>query len=114
MNFFSYFLRMCDAALCLVWNSSSAFEAPLQALKEELAAGKPVFQQLVHNYLVQNQHRVRVEMKPDAEMEARRVEAETAWLAQVKASMTAEELREVREGRSDCSSSSTLVIKACT
>lgn len=73
------------------------FEAPLAELKAELAAGKPVFQKLLSDYLVKNLHRVRVEMKPDFDMEGRRVAKEQEWLDSVKSSMSAEELKEVME-----------------
>lgn len=48
-------------------------------------------------YLIDNQHRLKVEMKPDAEMEARRIAQEEAWLAETKASMSQEELERVIE-----------------
>lgn len=73
------------------------FEAPLKALKADLAAGKPVFQELIRKYLVSNQHCVTVEMKPDLEMEAQRIQSEEAGLAAAKAAMTPEQLAEVVE-----------------
>jgi Zn-dependent M16 (insulinase) family peptidase len=71
------------------------FEEPLQELKADLAAGKPVFQELISKYLASNQHRVTVEMKPDFEMESRRVAEEEAMLATAKEAMTQEQLEDV-------------------
>mmetsp|Transcript_24982 Transcript_24982/g.54016 ORF Transcript_24982/g.54016 Transcript_24982/m.54016 type:complete len:1053 (+) Transcript_24982:155-3313(+) len=73
------------------------FEQPLQELKEELAAGKPVFQELINKYLASNQHRVYVEMVPDFEMESRRVSEEESRLASLKDAMTQEQLLDVLE-----------------
>jgi Zn-dependent M16 (insulinase) family peptidase len=42
-------------------------------LKEDLAAGKPVFQDLLKKYLISNQHRVTVEAVPDLELEAAQI-----------------------------------------
>jgi len=73
------------------------FEKPLSELKADLKAGTPLFQNLLRKYLVSNNHRVRVEMKPDFELESRRVSAEKAWLEEVKSSMSEQELKEVME-----------------
>ena len=42
------------------------FEEALEGFKADLASGEPVFQDLINKYLVNNEHRVTVEMKPDA------------------------------------------------
>lgn len=73
------------------------FEIPLAQLKEELASGKPVFQDLIKKYLVENNHRVVVEMIPDAELEVKRVQDEEKMLAAVKASMNDQQIAEVIE-----------------
>ena len=41
------------------------FEVALAALKTDLVAGKPIFQDLLQKYLINNEHSVTVEMKPD-------------------------------------------------
>ena len=41
------------------------FEVALSALKTDLANGKPIFQELLQKYLINNEHSVTVEMKPD-------------------------------------------------
>jgi hypothetical protein len=73
------------------------FETPLKQLKEDLASGIPVFQDLIKKYLVNNAHRITVEMTPDAEMEAKRVKDEESMLAAVKASMNEQQINEVIE-----------------
>eukprot|EP00600_Ochromonadales_sp_CCMP1393_P015327 CAMPEP_0175034098 /NCGR_PEP_ID=MMETSP0005-20121125/22411_1 /TAXON_ID=420556 /ORGANISM="Ochromonas sp., Strain CCMP1393" /LENGTH=1034 /DNA_ID=CAMNT_0016294879 /DNA_START=271 /DNA_END=3375 /DNA_ORIENTATION=+ len=73
------------------------FEKPLAEFKQELADGKPVFQDLIKKYLVNNSHRVAVEMKPDFEMERRRIADEEARLSSIKSSMSEEQLAEVVE-----------------
>ena len=73
------------------------FETPLKQLKDELSSGVPVFQELIKKYLVNNEHRITVEMTPDAEMEAKRVKDEESMLATVKASMNEQQINEVIE-----------------
>ena len=41
------------------------FEVALAGLKTDLANGKPIFQELLQKYLINNEHSVTVEMKPD-------------------------------------------------
>eukprot|EP01039_Chlorochromonas_danica_P003801 gene3802-4151_t len=74
-----------------------SFEQPLQALKNDIKAGKPIFQELLKKYLVQNNHRVVVEMIPDAELENRVTAEEEAHLATIKDSFTAQELEKIVE-----------------
>lgn len=68
------------------------FEAPLKALKEDIAAGKPVFQDLLKKYVVSNQHRVTVEMKPDLTLEDTQRQEEESRLAKVKEGMTEQQV----------------------
>jgi len=49
------------------------FDAPLKALKAKLEQGEPVFAALVQKMLLDNKHRISVEMVPDTELEARQV-----------------------------------------
>lgn len=58
-------------------------------------AGKPVFQDLLKKYFIDNTHRVAVQMKPDAEMEARRLREEEAAMAKIKEGMSAQQLEQV-------------------
>jgi Zn-dependent M16 (insulinase) family peptidase len=74
-----------------------AFEAPLKELKEDLAAGKPVFQDLLKRYIVDNNHRVTVEAKPDLELENETVKEEVERLAGIKACMTSTDIERIIE-----------------
>eukprot|EP01036_Dinobryon_divergens_P001728 gene1728-2271_t len=47
------------------------FEEALTALKKDLADGKPVFQNLLKKLIVDNLHRVTVDMTPDQTLEAK-------------------------------------------
>jgi Zn-dependent M16 (insulinase) family peptidase len=49
------------------------FDAPLKSLKAKLEKGEPVFASLVQKMLLDNKHRISVEMVPDTELEARQV-----------------------------------------
>lgn len=57
--------------------SGVRFEASLKELKEDIASGKPVFQELIRQYLLSNLHRVTVEAKPDIALEAAVASRET-------------------------------------
>jgi Zn-dependent M16 (insulinase) family peptidase len=71
------------------------FEAALKELKDDLAAGKPVFQDLLKRFVVENEHRVTVEMKPDATLEQKTQAAEEARLAAIKETLTSEDIKKV-------------------
>ena len=71
------------------------FEAPLKALKERLASGEKVFENLLKERLVRNGHLATVEMQPDAEMAGRLQKAEEEVLEQAKAKMSDEQVQGV-------------------
>ncbi|KAJ7560363.1 hypothetical protein O6H91_04G126700 [Diphasiastrum complanatum] len=73
------------------------FSQPLAALKARLAAEgtKAVFSPLIQTYILDNQHRVTVELQPDGEKAAQDENFERKRLEQVKASMTEEDLAEL-------------------
>eukprot|EP01038_Epipyxis_sp_PR26KG_P012907 gene12907-17297_t len=73
------------------------FEEPLQQLKDDLAAGKPVFQNLLKEYFVNNNHRVTVEMIPDLEMESKRVADEESKLSEIKNKLSETEIENIIE-----------------
>jgi len=73
------------------------FEAALAALKERLAAGEPVFQTLLQKLIVENTHRVTVDMQPDPELEARRQAEEEEKLQVLRDSMDAEDLKRIAD-----------------
>ncbi len=64
-----------------------AFEGPLARLKARLAAGEPVFQDLVREHLLDNPHRVTVALVPDPELGEAREAREREALAGVLAGL---------------------------
>ncbi|KAL3690174.1 hypothetical protein R1sor_016483 [Riccia sorocarpa] len=73
------------------------FAKPLEAFKERIAKEgvKGVFSPLIQRYILDNRHRVTIELQPDTEKGARDEAAEAEKLAKVKASMTPEDLAEL-------------------
>lgn len=69
-----------------------AFEAPLAAAKEKLAADPTWPQQLIHQYLLENNHRVTVTLQPDPDLAARLEQEEKDRLAAIRVQMSEEEL----------------------
>lgn len=69
-----------------------AFAAPLQAAKERIAAEPAWLQQLIRQYLLENQHRVTVTLEPDPDMAARLEQEEKEKLAAIQAKMSLAEL----------------------
>lgn len=72
-----------------------AFEAPLAAIKERLAAGERYFEALIQRYLLDNSHRVTLVLEPDPALHQREEAAEQERLAQQQAQMSQEELEAV-------------------
>lgn len=71
------------------------FEEPLRAIKKDIAEGRPIFQELLKQYLSKNTHRITVEMYPDANLEKlQRAEEETRMTA-LKSSLSPIELDEI-------------------
>jgi Zn-dependent M16 (insulinase) family peptidase len=62
-----------------------------------LQEGKPVFQELISKYLVGNNHRVTVEMKPDFDLETKQIQEEESRLSVVKSSMSDSQIIDVIE-----------------
>lgn len=73
------------------------FEEALSTLKKDLADGQPVFQNLLKRLLVDNVHRVTVDMTPDTTLEAKMEEEEANRLAEIKAAMSPEQLQLVMD-----------------
>ena len=73
------------------------FEAALSELKADLAAKKPVFQDLLKKYIINNKHCVTVEMKPDASLESKQLEEEANRLKAIKDAMTEDQIKDVIE-----------------
>ena len=55
---------------------SLQFEQHLESIKADIAAGKPLFEDLIRTWMLQNTHRATVLLEPDVEFEARRSELE--------------------------------------
>lgn len=73
------------------------FEAPLNAIKGKVSAGTSYFEGLIRKYLLDNQHRITLLLMPDADLSARRLEAEERRLEQARARMTTAELDKIIE-----------------
>ncbi|KAK4563080.1 hypothetical protein RGQ29_005541 [Quercus rubra] len=73
------------------------YEKPLVALKARIAqeGSKAVFSPLIEKFILNNPHRVTVEMQPDPDKASREEEAEKEILKKLKASMTEEDLAEL-------------------
>ncbi len=74
-----------------------AFEAPLTAIKQHLAAGERYFEGLIQQYILDNSHRTTVLLKPDPELRAREDAEEQARLDRVRASASEADLRKIVE-----------------
>jgi presequence protease len=64
-----------------------AFEAPLAAVREQLDGNPTYLQDLIREYLLENNHRVTLVLTPDAEYNAQRAAEEQARLEQARANM---------------------------
>lgn len=73
------------------------YEKPLQDLKSKIAkeGSKFVFSPLIEKFILNNPHKVTVQMQPDPEKAARDEATEKQILQEVKASMTTEDLAEL-------------------
>ncbi len=74
-----------------------AFEAPLQAIKERLRRGEPLFERLIQTGLLENPHRVTVLLEPDPEAGQRREARERRRLEAARAAMSPDELQRLVE-----------------
>ena len=77
--------------------------APLLSMPDEgelrmqgrLASGEDIFGPLIRKYLLENRHRVSVEMLPDADLAAQREAAERDRLATARSAMGPEDIQAV-------------------
>ena len=79
-------------------------------LQGRLASGEDIFGPLIRKYLLDNRHRVSVEMLPDKDLAAQREAAERDRLAAMRSAMGPEDLeaiiketRELKERQVSCS-----------
>lgn len=73
-----------------------AFDQPLQALKDALAANPRYFEGMIQRYLIDNQHRATVLLKPDATHGQQLNAAESTRLQETQAAMNEDDLAKIR------------------
>ncbi len=71
------------------------YEAPLTAVKAQIANNPTYFQDLIKTYLLDNTHRVTLLLVPDATLNQRKEAAEKEKLAAIKAGMSEAELEAI-------------------
>ncbi len=67
-----------------------AFEAPLAAIKADIASGKPVFQEMIRKYFLENPHRTILLLEPDETLQKQREKTEKDRLAAIVGALDAE------------------------
>ncbi len=72
-----------------------AFEAPLNHLKQRIENGEKVFEELISQYLVENEHRVTLVLKPDATLAGHIKTKEEEYLEKVRNSVDDKELLQI-------------------
>ena len=73
-----------------------AFDAPLAAIKARIARGEPWFEGLIRRLMLENPHRARVLLEPDAAVEEERQATERARLDEARDALSAEGLAQLR------------------
>lgn len=71
------------------------YEAPLTAVKEQLATDPTILQRYIQQYLLDNPHRLTLILSPDADLQARQEAAEKEKLAALKARLNPQQLQEI-------------------
>ncbi|MFA6809709.1 MAG: insulinase family protein [Desulfoplanes sp.] len=71
------------------------FEANLHAIKDAVAQGEPVFEDLITRYFLENTHQAQVILEPDQTLGKVLEDEEIARLAKVKAGLTEDALQEI-------------------
>lgn len=74
-----------------------AFEAPLASIKAKLAAGQPYFEDLIRTCLLENPHRVILQLEPDPGLGQKMEAAERERLDQARAQMSDADLHRLVE-----------------
>lgn len=74
-----------------------AFEKPMAAIKARLASGEPLFENLIREGFLENQHRTTVILQPDTELAARVDAAEQARLDAARTAMSEAEIARIVE-----------------
>jgi len=72
------------------------FEKPLKEVKDMIiSSGSKIFQEFIKEFLLNNNHRVTVEMVPSKTLEEEQLQSEKDRLAAIKASLTDDELDQI-------------------
>ena len=86
-------------------------------MQGRLASGEDIFGPLIKKYLLENKHRVSVEMLPDKDLAAQREAAERDRLATVRSAMGPEDIeaviketRELKERQVSCKTACTQAV----
>ncbi len=74
---------------------SMEFNPPLAELKNDIKRGDRVFDKMLRSFLLENQHRVTLEMKPNPNLEAAEEKEEMDYLADVKSKMSKDDVSNV-------------------
>jgi Zn-dependent M16 (insulinase) family peptidase len=72
-----------------------AYEAPLQAIKDQVAKGDGYFEGLIKEHFIDNQHRSIVLLEPDPGLNQQQVAAEEARLARVREKLSESDLQAI-------------------
>jgi len=73
------------------------FAPPLESVKRRLAAGEPIFETMVQQYMLDNSHRTTVHLIPDPGLQAKQDKAERERLDKVRASFSESDLEGIIE-----------------
>jgi len=71
------------------------FEEPLEAIKASISANKPIFEEMLQRFFIDNNHRSIIIFNPDPYMEKRMEETEKNQLAQIKKGLSDQELKKL-------------------
>ncbi|MBW1981351.1 MAG: insulinase family protein [Deltaproteobacteria bacterium] len=74
-----------------------AFEQPLARLKRKNESVRGYLEELLQQYFLENLHRTTVILEPDPELHVREATEERQRLSSIQASMTPEQIREIKE-----------------
>ncbi len=68
-----------------------SWEKPLATIKAKLEKNEKIFEKLIKDYFLDNQHRILVNLVPDTELAEKRSQEDEETMSKIKASMTLEE-----------------------
>ncbi len=77
--------------------ASLDFAPPLDAVKQRLAAGEPIFETMVREHMLDNSHRTTVHLVPDPGLQAKQEEAEKNRLEKIRSSFSEGDLQGIIE-----------------